>query len=94
MRETVRVGPIEADGVRLITTSQLAEEFRVPVTVVYGWVRRDRLPYHRIDRRLLFVHDELRPLGAEPSGERATAEGVPIVSAGEGQCRGERVRWC
>lgn len=59
MREAVRAEPREADEVRLITDSQLAEEFRVPVTVVYEWVRQGGLPYHEVGRHLLFAPEEV-----------------------------------
>ncbi len=59
MRGSVRAELRETDEVRLITASQLAEEFRVPVTVVYEWARQGRLPYHKVGRRLLFAPEEV-----------------------------------
>ncbi len=59
MRGTVRTESRETDEVRLITVQQLAEEFHVSVSVVYGWVRRGRLPYHKVRRRLLFAPEEV-----------------------------------
>ncbi len=51
--------PMEAEEARLASVQHLAEEFHVPRTTVYGWMRRKGLPYHKVGARVLFDPEEV-----------------------------------
>jgi excisionase family DNA binding protein len=48
-------GALPGDGTTmLVTASQLAERWQVPVRTVYAWARRNAIPHYRAGRMLRF----------------------------------------
>lgn len=69
-------------GHRMLTISEVAEWFRVPVKTVRGWVNRRNIPYRKVGDLLRFPEQELeawsmpRPKVTEPTVPRAKSDGT------------------